>query len=102
MCSPGRNEPEPRSKKKLSRSRIAKALRHQLEHQNVMSNLGNWLSKNLKSFTSKVKESSSKHQDANDEAWSDAYMEDISKNPVIVPLFNLKKYAKDRQARFLS
>jgi len=37
--------------KEQEQKRIAKALRHQLAHQNVLSNMGQWLTKRLHQFT---------------------------------------------------
>lgn len=41
--------------KELEQRRIAKALRDQLAHQNVLSNVGQWLTKRLKEFTKNAK-----------------------------------------------
>lgn len=88
--------------KEVEQKRIAKALRHQLEHQNVLSNVGQWLAKKLGTFTKAVKNPHSKAQDIHDRLSETSDEEIHSKNPIIIPLFNLKKYAKNRDAKFPS
>ena len=41
--------------KELEQKRQAKALRHQLEHQNVLSSVGTWLTKRLGTMVKKIK-----------------------------------------------
>ena len=86
--------------KEIEQKRIAKALRHQLEHQNILSNMGQWLAKRLGTFTKTVKTSQSKPQDINDNLSETTDEETRSKNPIIIPLFNLKKYAGDPNTKF--
>lgn len=86
--------------KEVEQKRVAKALRHQLEHQNILSNMGQWLAKRLGTFTKTVKTSQSKPQDIHDTLSETTDEEIQSKNPVIIPLFNLKRYANDPETKF--
>jgi signal recognition particle GTPase len=86
--------------KELEQRRVARALRHQLAHQNVLSNVGQWLTKRLATFTKKVK--LNKHQDS-DDSLSEATSEDIRLgDPIKVPMFNVRKYAQDRNSSFMN
>lgn len=86
--------------KELEQRRIAKALRHQLAHQNVLSNMGAWLTKRLTKFTKNVKIKSERTQEVEDHVSDTTDEERRTREPIVIPLFNLKKYANDRNSKF--
>lgn len=87
--------------KEIDQRRIAKALRHQLAHQNMLSGIGSWLIKRLPTLTKNVKKYKTiTTQDINDNL-SDTTEEELRrKEQRIAPMFNLPKYARDRNASF--
>lgn len=86
--------------KELEQIRVAKALRHQLAHQNVLSNVGQWLTKRLATFTKKVK--INKNHDS-DDSLSEATNEDVRmSDPIKVTMFNVRKYAQNRDSSFMN
>jgi hypothetical protein len=72
--------------KEIEQRRIAKALRHQLAHHNMLSGIGQWLTKRLGTFTQKL----NKNKDIEEDNLSSTTSEDLRvKSPVIIPAFSL-------------
>lgn len=75
--------------KEEEQKRTARKLREQLAHNNLMSNVGLWFTKNLLKFTKNAKLNKTQNMDDN---LSDTTNEEIRKrDPIIIPLF---RYAK--------
>lgn len=80
--------------KEQEQRRIAKVLRHQLAHQNVLSGIGKWLTHQVVHIAKNVQ---NKKKDET-ESLSETSTEDMrERTPVVVPLFNICEYASHRK-----
>ncbi|CAI2370104.1 unnamed protein product [Moneuplotes crassus] len=84
--------------KELDQIKAAKDLRHQLAHRNVLSNMGQWFTKNLSVFTNKGKLKSKQKSIKEDKIEEEIQYEKIYSK--MIPTFNMPDYARDKDKSF--